>query len=177
MIRRTLASAIVIAAAVGMAGPAAADRPMNDLEIAHTAYTAGQLDIRYAHLALAVSENDAVRQFAETMIRDHSAVNAAAGTLIAELDVVPQDNPLSQALVEQAAAKRAEFMSLSGNAFDCAYATNELGYHQVVNRTVAETFIPAVTVAPLKDLLSDALETFRAHEAHAETMVDTLQCG
>jgi len=35
---------------------------MNDLEIAHTAYTAGGIDIRYAHLALAVSENDAVNQ-------------------------------------------------------------------------------------------------------------------
>jgi putative membrane protein len=44
-----------------------ASEPMNDLEIAHTAYTAGGLDIRYAHLALAISENDAVRDFAQTM--------------------------------------------------------------------------------------------------------------
>ena len=29
----------------------------NDLEIAHIAYTAGNIDIRYAHLALAISEN------------------------------------------------------------------------------------------------------------------------
>ncbi len=54
---------------------------------------------------------------------------------------------------------------------------NELGYHQLVNRTVAESFIPAVTVEPLRDLLADALETFLAHEAHAETMVEGLQCG
>lgn len=40
---------------------------MNDLEIAHTAYTAGGLDIRYAHLALAVSENEGGRDFARTM--------------------------------------------------------------------------------------------------------------
>ncbi|PWE34006.1 DUF4142 domain-containing protein [Maritimibacter sp. 55A14] len=169
----TLAATITTA----MSGAAFADEPMNDLEIAHTAYTAGQLDIRYAHLALALSENDAVRQFAETMIRDHAAVNAAAGNLIAELKVVPQDNPLSQALVEGAAAKRAEFAALSGHSFDCAYATNELGYHQLVNKTVAESFIPAVTVEPLRDLLADALETFRAHEAHAEHMVEGLQCG
>ena len=37
--------------------------------------------------------------------------------------------------------------------------------------------IPAVTVAPLKALLEDALVTFRAHEAHAERMVDGLQCA
>lgn len=114
---KTLALAVALAAATG-AATALADEPMNDLEIAHAAYTAGGLDIRYAHLALAVSESDAVRDFARTMIRDHSAVNEAAGALIAELNVTPQDNALSQALVEGAAAKRAELTALSGAAFD-----------------------------------------------------------
>ena len=170
----TLALGLTLAA-TGFA--AQADGAMNDLEIAHTAYTAGQLDIRYAHLALAISENDAVRDFAQTMIRDHTAVNDAAGALITELNVTPQDNALSQALVQGAADKRAELMALSGEAFDCAYATNELGYHQVVNKTVAESFIPAVTVEPLKVLLEDALVTFRAHEKHAEMMVAGLSCS
>ena len=169
----TLALTLALTAA-GLSSQA--DQPMNDLEIAHTAYTAGGVDIRYAHLALAISENDAVRDFAQTMIRDHTAVNAAAGALITELNVTPQDNDLSRALVDGASAKRAELMALSGKAFDCAYATNELGYHQIVNKTVAEAFIPAVTVAPLKALLEDALVTFRAHEAHAEHMVAGLQC-
>lgn len=164
-------------AALAIAGcTAVADDRMNDLEIAHTAYTAGQLDIRYAHLALAVSENEAVRQFAQTMIRDHSAVNQRAGALIGELNVTPQDNDLSRALVDGAAAKRAELMALSGNAFDCAYAENELGYHQTVNSTVEDQFIPWTTVAPLKALLSDALVTFKAHEKHAEHMVAGLAC-
>ena len=175
---KTLTLALGLGLALATTGLAAqADEPMNDLEIAHTAYTAGGLDIRYAHLALAISENEAVRDFAQTMIRDHTAVNEAAGALIAELNVTPQDNALSQALVEGAAAKRAELMALSGNAFDCAYAENELGYHQVVNKTVAESFIPAVTVEPLKALLEDALVTFKAHEKHAEQMVAGLTCA
>ena len=173
---KTLTLALGLAlATTGLA--AQADEPMNDLEIAHTAYTAGGLDIRYAHLALAISENEAVRDFAQTMIRDHTAVNEAAGALIAELKVTPQDNALSQALVEGAAAKRAELMALNGNAFDCAYAVNELGYHQIVNKTVAESFIPAVTVESLKALLEDALVTFTAHEQHAENMVAGLTCA
>jgi putative membrane protein len=169
---------LIIGLAVATTGAVAqAGEAMNDLEIAHTAYTAGQLDIRYAHLALAVSENDAVREFAQTMIRDHTAVNEAAGALITELNVTPQDNALSQALVQGAADKRDELAVLSGKAFDCAYATNELGYHQVVNKTVAETFIPAVTVEPLKTLLEEALVTFKQHEGHAEVMVKGLQCS
>jgi putative membrane protein len=127
--------------------------------------------------ATSLSENDAVRDFAQTMIRDHTAVNDAAGTLIAELNVTPQDNNLSRALVAGAADKRAELSGLSGISFDCAYATNELGYHQIVNQTIAETFLPVVTVAPLKDLLTDALATFKQHEGHAESMVAGLQCA
>ena len=168
------AAALVVTAA----GCAVAEQSkMNDLEIAHTAYTAGNLDIRYAHLALAVSENPVVRAFAQTMIRDHTAVNDEAVALIGRLKVTPQDNPLSQALVKGAAEKRTEFMKLSGHAFDCAYATNELGYHQVVNQTVAGTFIPQTTVPELKHLLEGALVTFRAHEKHAETMVKGLKCS
>ncbi|PWE29890.1 DUF4142 domain-containing protein [Maritimibacter sp. 55A14] len=174
----TLCKSLALGMAIAVSTVAAnANEPMNDLEIAHTAYTAGGLDIRYAHLALAISESDAVREFAQTMIRDHSAVNDAAVALITKLDVTPQDNALSQALVEGAAAKRAELMTLSGKAFDCAYATNELGYHQIVNKTVAESFIPAVTVEPLKNLLEEALVTFRAHEKHAEHMVAGLKCA
>ncbi|MDI3338753.1 DUF4142 domain-containing protein [Defluviimonas aestuarii] len=172
MIRQTM-----FAVALAAVTPAIAQDQMNDLQIAHTAYTAGQLDIRYAHLALAISENDAVRAFAETMIRDHTAVNESAVALITELNVTPEDNDLSRALVEGAAAKRAEFMALSGNDFDCAYAANELGYHQVVNQTVEGKFIPWATVEPLKALLSDALVTFKVHEGHAEEMVAGLQCA
>lgn len=161
-----------------LAGGVMADETkMNDLEIAHTAYTAGLLDIRYAHLALALSENESVRDFAQTMIRDHSSVNKAAGELVQELNVTPQDNDLSVALVQGAAETRAGFVKLSGKAFDCAYAKNELGYHQTVNRTVEGKFIPWATVPQLKALLEDALVTFKAHEKHAENMVAGLKCG
>lgn len=169
---------LAVAALVGAitALPSSAQDKMNDLEIAHTAYTAGNIDIRYAHLALAISENAEVRAFAQTMIRDHEAVNEQAVALITRLKVTPQNNGLSQTLVKGAAAKRAELMRLSGKRFDCAYATNELGYHQVVNQTVEKNFIPSVTVPPLKELLVDALATFKIHEGHADSMVQNLQC-
>ena len=71
---------------------------LNDLQIAHVAYTADNIDIRYAHLALALSENPEVHQFAKTMIRDHEAVNEQALALLQKLNVSPQDNFLSQKL-------------------------------------------------------------------------------
>ena len=83
---------------------ALAEKPaeLTDAEIAHVAYIADLIDIRYAHLALGISQNPAVREFAETMIRDHEAVNEAALDLVGKLGVAPQDNFLSRQLNAQA---------------------------------------------------------------------------
>ena len=147
---------------------------MNDLEIAHAAYTADVIDIDYANIALKKTKNPEVRRFAELMIRDHTAVNEGAAALLAKLKVKPQDNAFSQALVTGATAEKAKLNALSGKEFDRAYAANELAYHQVVNKTVGETWIPIVQNAEVKEFLTQALVTFKVHEDHAGQMVHTL---
>ncbi|HNB26308.1 MAG TPA: DUF4142 domain-containing protein [Alphaproteobacteria bacterium] len=147
---------------------------LNDLEIAHAAYVAGNVDIRNAHLALALSNNAEVRDFAELMLRDHEAVNEAALALLAKLNAQPQDNAFSQSLLKDSDATVAHLAALSGSSFDKAYAANELAYHQTVNHVVGDAFIPNVENAALKDLLDQALATFRAHEEHARQMVAKL---
>ena len=106
----------VVAIASAALGKSPAD--LNDLEIAHVAYTADSIDIRYAHLALAISTNPAIHQFAKTMIRDHTAVNEQALALLKKLNVAPQDNFLSQQLNTGADQLVNEMRQLSGDAFD-----------------------------------------------------------
>ncbi|MTI88577.1 MAG: DUF4142 domain-containing protein [Balneolaceae bacterium] len=143
---------------------------LDDMEIAHIAYTAGNIDIRYAHLALAISENPEVRNFAQTMIRDHNKVNELALGLLDELGATPKNNSTSRKLMKDAAAMREELMSLKGSAFDKRYAENELAYHQFVNKTVENSFIPSVQNKQFKNLLGQALDIFKVHERHAEKM-------
>lgn len=175
----SLALIVVLAAcADGNAHKSVAQAPdpatLNDLEIAHAAYVAGNIDIRNAHLALALSDNADVREFAELMLRDHQAVNEAALALLKKLQAQPQDNGFSQALLAGSDAKIKEMAELSGRAFDKTYAANELAYHQTVNQVVGQSFIPNVENAELKDLLGQALATFQAHEEHARQMVTKL---
>ena len=160
---------------VGCAYPSEAQEGPSDMQIAHIAYTAGNIDIRYAHLALAKSHNAEVREFAELMLRDHTAVNEQALALLNRLGATPLDNPTSQQLMSGAEAKIAELSALSGAAFDKAYAANELAYHGFVNETVEQTFIPAVDNREFKDLLGQALDVFQAHESHAAMMVAGLK--
>jgi len=147
---------------------------LNDLEIAHVAYTADNIDIRYAHLALGISENPAIRQFAETMIRDHTPVNAQALALLNKLNVNPQDNFLSQDLQKNAKNIVVKLSHLQGADFDKEYAKNELAYHKAVNNLVANEFIPNIENVEVKNLFKAALKIFKAHESHAEKMVSEL---
>ena len=173
---RTLIAATGIAA-LAMFGSAQADKSpaaLNDLEIAHVAYTADNIDIRYAHLALAISENPAIREFAATMIRDHSAVNDQALALLDKLNAKPQDNFLSQQLIENSQRLVDEMSKLRGIEFDRRYAENELAYHMAVNDLVENAFIPNIENAEVKSLFSAGLEIFKAHENHARMMVKSL---
>ncbi|MEM7221874.1 MAG: DUF4142 domain-containing protein [Pseudomonadota bacterium] len=173
--RTALAALLMGAAAWATAVQAGSPEKLNDLEIAHVAYTADEIDIRYAHLALAKSRHPEVRKFAETMIRDHTAVNEAALALVTELNVAPQDNFLSQDLNKQADALIIEMAQLSGPDFDKRYAENELAYHKAVNGLVENVFIPNIQTPQVKALFEEALVTFKGHEHHAEMLVKAVQ--
>ena len=167
---------IVLAAMLALSSLSWAESPaaLNDLQIAHVAYTADLIDIRYAHLALGVSKNPSVRAFAETMIRDHTAVNDRALALLKKLKVQSQDNAFSHQLLDQSDGLVDELRQLSGHAFDQRYARNELSYHHTVNELVEKTFIPKIENSQMKALFQEALVIFKAHEQHAQRMVDAV---
>ena len=108
MIRQfAIAAALATAAPAALAQPAA---PPNDAQIAHIAYTAGELDIAAAKQALDKSKSKDVRDFASQMVSDHTAVNQQALALVKKLNVTPEANPTSAALTKAAEAKRRELL-------------------------------------------------------------------
>jgi putative membrane protein len=156
-------------AALLLSLPAAAqDAALNDAQIAHIAYTAGQIDIAAAQQAIEKSKTEAVVEFAQEMARDHQAVNDQALALVKKLNVTPEDNATSQALNKQASAKLEELGALDGKAFDAAYIANEVAYHHTVNTALSDTLIPGAQNAELKALLETGLKLFTEHEMHAE---------
>ncbi|MEE8294458.1 MAG: DUF4142 domain-containing protein [Sphingomonadales bacterium] len=175
MITKTLITSVAAIALFASAAQAQDPADLNDLEIAHVAYTADNIDIRYAHLALAISENPAIQEFAATMIRDHEAANEQALALLKKLNVDPQDNFLSQQLLGQSEGIIARLSKLRGYEFDLAYAENELGYHQAVNGLVNGSFIPNIDNAEVKVFFKKAAVIFGGHEKHAEMMVKSLK--
>ena len=152
----------------------AADGP-SDPQIAHIAYTAGVIDVEAAKLAIEKSQNEDVVEFAETMLRDHEAVNVQALDLVKKLNVTPEDNDTSKALTQAASDKRAELAKLDGAAFDKAYVDSEVAYHKQVNEALETLLIPSAANAELKSLLETGLKLFQGHQQHAEHVAAGLE--
>ena len=161
-------------AALALASTAQAAGP-TDPEIAHIAYTAGNIDIAAAKQALAKSHNATVRAFAKEMVRDHQAVNDKALALVKELKVTPKDNATSEALSKQAAATLKRFAKLNAHDFDHAYLKNEVAYHGTVNSALKTTLIPSANNAQLKSLLETGLTLFTEHQKHAEHLAAAMK--
>jgi putative membrane protein len=149
------ALAVVLGITGGVAAPAA--KP-TDAQIAHIAYTAGQLDIENAKQALDKSKNEEVRNFAQRMIADHGSVNNQALAVVKKLNITPEDNPTSQSLKDAQDANRKKLTNLSGSASDRAYADNEAAYHKTVDDALSNTLIPHAQNAEFKVGARECLE-------------------
>lgn len=170
MLRPLLAS-LFLAGAVHAQAPSPAPAPdLSDPEVAHVAVTANSIDIDLAKFAQTRTRNAAVRQFAATMITDHSAVNAQAAALAGRLGVTPADNTVSHSLLAGASAARAALDTLRGAAFDRAYIDREIGYHQAVLDAIDGLLVPTTENPDLKKLLTDVRPAIAAHLAHAKQL-------
>lgn len=167
---------LLVAAAVptGLAAQKAAAPDLSDAEVAHVAVTANTIDVELGRFAQSRAQASDVRQFASTMSRDHSAVNEKAAALASKLGVTPRDNAVSQSLLADARKARASLEPLKGSAFDRAYITREVAYHEAVLNALDGLLIPTTSNAELKQLLTDVRPAFVAHLEWARTIGKSL---
>jgi putative membrane protein len=172
---KAMGIAAAFSLAAGVAPSAAWAQAPNDAQIAHIAYTAGVVDVAAGKQALEKSHNKAIRDFAQEMVRDHTAVNAQALALVKKLGVTPQDNPTSQGIAKGGADHLKSLGALNGAAFDKAYVANEVAYHKTVNGALSTVLIPNAKNAELKSLLQTGLKLFQEHQTHAEHLAMSVK--
>jgi putative membrane protein len=147
----------------------------NDAQIAHVVVTANQVDIDAGKLAITKASNADVKQFGETMVRDHEAVNKQATDLAKKLKVTPEDNATSRSLAQGGRDNLAHLRELKkGGDFDRAYVDHEVAYHQAVIDALDKALIPNAKNAELKDLLVKSRPAFVAHLDHAKMIQSKL---
>lgn len=141
---------------------------VTDPQIAAIVVAANTVDIEAGKLAQSKTANEKVKQFAETMISDHTAVNKSAVELVTKLGVTPEESETSRALTASGEQTRARLSGLSGKEFDKEYIDNEVAYHKLVIDAVDKTLIPNAKNAELKAALVNVRPALVAHLQHAE---------
>jgi putative membrane protein len=163
-----------LASVFGVASPALAQQP-TDAQIAHIVVTANQVDIDAGKLAASKGTNAEVKAFGEQMVKDHTGVNKQAADLAGRLKLKPEDNPTSKSLKAGGDKNVTALKGLSGAAFDKAYISNEVAYHQAVLDAVDKTLIPSAQNAELKALIEKVRPAFVAHLEHAKQVQASLK--
>lgn len=165
--KRLYATCAVVAL---MAATAAAATGPTDPQIAAIVVTANQVDIDAGNFAKSRAKSEKVREFAQLMVTDHSAVNQSATQLAQKLKVTPEPNATSKGLKEGGEKNIAALSKLSGAEFDAAYVTHEVAYHETVLEALDKTLIPNATNPELKALLVKVRPAFVAHLEHARAL-------
>ena len=147
---------------------------LTDANIAAIVVTANTIDVQNGELALAKSSNAQVREFAQHMITDHTAVNKAAVELVTRLGVTPMQNATSTGLKATADETRTRLAAMNEAEFDRAYIANEIAYHQAVLQALDGALIPSAQNAELKATLVSVRPAFVAHLEHAQRVQASL---
>jgi putative membrane protein len=147
----------------------------SDAEIAHIVVTANAIDIEAGKLAVTKGSSKEVKDFAQRMVTDHSAVNKQAGDLAKKLGVTPKDNDTSKGLMKGAKENITNLNGATGADFDKKYVDHEVAYHEAVLSALDKTLIPSAQNAELKALMVKVRPAFVAHLEHAKHMQASLK--
>ena len=167
-------SHLLAACAVAVSFGAAAQPGPNDAQIAHILVTANQVDVDAGKLAGKQGSTQAVKDFGNQMVTDHTAVNKQATDLAAKLNVKPEANDTSASLRKGGDENVAKLEKLKGKAFDKAYVDHEVAYHQAVIDAVDKTLLPSARNAELKALIEKVRPALVQHLDHAKHLQQEL---
>jgi putative membrane protein len=171
---RTWAFAVILSSA-GTSTLAQGTTTLGDSQISQVAHTAMQIEIDNANLALNKSQSASVRAFARATRKDYSSADEGALSSHARFHFNLQDNPVSQSLADSGSEQTQKLSKLSGDAFDKAYARNELAHHILITGALEATLIPAARDARIKTLLKNELALFQERLKEAKQLADQFQ--
>jgi putative membrane protein len=153
------------------AAPAGA---LTDPQIAAIVIAADDVDIQGGQQALTKATNQKVKDFAQRMVTDHTAVNKQVHDLLTKLNATPASNPTRESMTQQGQEASTRLGALSGAAYDKAYIDNEVTFHQQVINAAQTQLAPAAQNAELKDLLQKTMPVLQSHLDMAKQIQSSL---
>lgn len=163
------------AAGAAGAGGAAGETDLTDGEIMKVMDTANLAEIVQGELADDRSDTDAVEEYAEMMITEHTAAREEGEMLAADEGITLEDNPVAQSLQEQSDAIIEMLTDASADEFDLTYMRSQVDVHRSLLELLDDRLIPQADTATVEDYLTTVRATVAAHLEAAEDLVESLE--
>lgn len=116
--------------------PMADTAGITDANIAAILSAANQAEIRPSQLAQQRAQNQQVRQYAQRMITDHTALEDSMQALTRQHNITPQDNQLSRQMLAQTDSVTQRLQGLQAAEFDREYMRFMVQSHQMTLDTI-----------------------------------------
>jgi putative membrane protein len=175
------------------AADADAAMPLSDEQIVYIVHVSNQCEIQTAQLALMHAVNQQVRDFANTMITDHTAGETALTMLFASPDAGPDADAsaldaaltreggvpsapsyISNMLQQECMLQQQTLMLKTGSAFDLTYMSGQVSAHSEVLQLIDNVLIPAAASPALKTALMQAATVLSQHLQMAINILNAI---
>jgi putative membrane protein len=144
-----------------------------DANVVDVLTVANQGEVDYSQLGVDKATNASVKQFAQTMVKDHSTMLDAVKSLASRLNVVPASNDKANDLKEENTKDINDLNAKTGKDFDKEFMEEQVDMHQetldLLNDLDGRT-----TNADLKAAIAEAKPKVQAHLDQAKAIKDKL---
>jgi putative membrane protein len=141
-------------AGAGGASVNASATVMTDANVAAVAHAANMDEIQTSQVAIQRSQNAQVRQFAQMMITEHTAVEQEMMRMLQAKNMTPQPNAVAQAAMQATRATVANLSQRSGMDFDRAYMMHQVQAHRWTLTSLDQSLIPSTRDPEMRTFLS-----------------------
>jgi putative membrane protein len=149
-----MTAACATSGGTGGASVNASAAAMTDANVAAVAHASNMDEIQTSEVALRRSQNAQVRQFAQMMITEHTAVDQEMMRMLQAKNMTPQPNAPAQAAMQATRATVANLSQRSGMDFDRAYMTHQVNAHRWTLTSLDQSLIPSTRDPELKEFLT-----------------------
>jgi putative membrane protein len=163
------------ASGTGTSASAAPAATPNDAQIAGIVMTANNGEIDAGKLAESKAQNPKVKEFARSMIKEHTDMNQQAAALAKKKQMSPAESDVTKTLKDDSAKVAANLKSMSGAGFDKAYIDSQVNDHEKVLMMIDNVLLPNAKDADLKAMLQKARPAVNMHLDQAKALQTAMK--
>lgn len=141
-----------------------------DPQITNIVMTANAIEVALGQLAQQRASDEEVRNFAATMVSDHSAIYREQAALAQQLGINPGPHPIAEQHESTARQTEQALQQLHGAQFDRVYMANEIVMHQNLLDSLQSVFVPRTENPQMREFLEKVRATVAAHLRMARTI-------